>query len=118
MKETRIIKKYPNRRLYDMTTSAYITLEDIKKMVIDHIPIKIIDAKSEEDITNSALLQIILEQEARGFPLLSTEILQNIIRFSQYSPVSFMNEMTQKNMTLWKGFEENWTQIFKGKTPS
>jgi len=110
MIEPRIIKKYPNRRLYDTTTSTYITLEDVKQRVISHVPIKVIDAKTEEDITNSALLQIIMELEVKGVPFLTTEILQNIIRFT---PMSYMNEMTNKNMSLWKNFEEEWSQFFK-----
>ncbi len=58
--EIRLIKKYPNRRLYDTATSSYITLADVKQLVLDQVVFKVIDAKSEEDLTRSILLQIIL----------------------------------------------------------
>jgi polyhydroxyalkanoate synthesis repressor PhaR len=61
--DTRLIKKYPNRRLYDTATSSYITLADVKKLVLGQTPFKVVDAKSSEDLTRSILLQIILEEE-------------------------------------------------------
>ena len=76
-----MIKKYPNRRLYDTYTSSYITLQEIKAMVIQAENIKVVDAKSNEDLTRSIYLQIILEEEAGGLPLFSEEALANIIRF-------------------------------------
>lgn len=77
----RIIKKYPNRRLYDTEISRYVTLEDVKKLVIQNIPFHIIDAKSQEDLTNTTLLQIITELEQQGAPLFTNAMLQQIIRF-------------------------------------
>ena len=79
--ELRIIKKYPNRRLYDTTTSGYITLADVKKMILDHIEFKVIDAKTNDDLTRSILLQIILEEESGGMPMFSSEMLAQMIRF-------------------------------------
>ena len=87
---TRLIKKYPNRRLYDTQTSSYITLQEVKAMVIDAETIKVIDAKSEEDLTRSIFLQIILEEEAGGLPLFSEAALANMIRFYGHAMQPFM----------------------------
>jgi polyhydroxyalkanoate synthesis repressor PhaR len=81
MSETRVIKKYPNRRLYDTAISSYITLEDVKRLVLDAASFHVIDARSGEDITRTILLQIIAEQEEQGDPIFSTEVLAHIIRF-------------------------------------
>ena len=81
MSETRVIKKYPNRRLYDTAISSYITLEDVKRLVLDGATFHVIDARSGEDITRTILLQIIAEQEEQGDPIFSTEVLAHIIRF-------------------------------------
>jgi polyhydroxyalkanoate synthesis repressor PhaR len=80
MSEIRTIKKYPNRRLYDTEISKYITLEDVKRLVLDGVDFKVIDVKSEEDLTRSILLQIIAEQEHNGEPLFSTRTLTQLIR--------------------------------------
>jgi polyhydroxyalkanoate synthesis repressor PhaR len=80
MSEPRTIKKYPNRRLYDTVESRYITLADIRRLVIDRIDFVVIDKKSQEDITRSILLQVIAEQEHGGEPLLSRDFLSQIIR--------------------------------------
>ena len=79
--EVRLIKKYPNRRLYDTGESCYIKLTEVRQMIEKGIPIKVIDSQTEEDITRSILLQIILEQEANKEPLFSTENLENFIRY-------------------------------------
>lgn len=79
--QIRLIKKYPNRRLYDTTSSTYITIGDVKNLVLSHEPFRIVDAKTGEDLTRSVLLQIILEEEACGQPLFSSELLAQIIRF-------------------------------------
>jgi len=78
--ECRVIKKYPNRRLYDTTVSSYITLMDVKRLVIEKVSLKIIDARSKVDITHNTLLQIIMEQEEQGPPLFTTDLLQQMIR--------------------------------------
>jgi len=79
--EPRVIKKYPNRRLYDTTVSSYITLEDVRKLVLNGEEFRVIDARSKDDITRSILLQIIMEQEEDGEPIFSQEVLAQIIRF-------------------------------------
>lgn len=80
MSEPRVIKKYPNRRLYDTAESRYITLEDIRKLVVDHVDFAVVDKRTQADITNSILLQVIAEQE-HGDPLMSRDFLSHIIRF-------------------------------------
>ncbi|MFO1352465.1 MAG: polyhydroxyalkanoate synthesis repressor PhaR [Gammaproteobacteria bacterium] len=81
MSEPRIIKKYPNRRLYDTAISSYITLEDVKRLVLNFEKFRVIDAKTKDDITRSILLQIISEEEEQGSPIFTTEVLAHIIRF-------------------------------------
>jgi polyhydroxyalkanoate synthesis repressor PhaR len=80
MSELRTIKKYPNRRLYDTVESRYITLADIRRLVIERVDFVVIDKKSQEDITRSILLQVIAEQEHSGEPLMSRDFLSQIIR--------------------------------------
>src|ERR1700761_5293813 len=82
---TRVLKKYPNRRLYDTRTSSYITLADVKKMVLAGEQFDVRDAKTGEDLTRSILLQIILEEESGGVPMFSTPMLAQIIRFYGHS---------------------------------
>ena len=81
MAETRLIRKYANRRLYDTTTSRHVTLEDIRKMIGAGEQVRVIDDKNGEDVTRSILLQIISNQEQFGTPVLSTELLEAVIRF-------------------------------------
>jgi len=81
MASARLIKKYPNRRLYDTQTSTYITLADVKQLVIDQEEFQVIDAKSSEDLTRPILLQIILEEEQAGMPMFTSPVLSQIIRF-------------------------------------
>ena len=95
----RIIKKYPNRRLYDTTTSVYITLVDIKKLVIENVDFKIEDAKTKEDLTRSILLQIILEEESgEGVPMFSSDVLSKIIRFYGNAMQGLMGNYLEKNV--------------------
>ena len=80
MSEPRTIKKYPNRRLYDTVESRYITLSDIRRLVLDKIEFVVVDKKTQEDITRSILLQVISEQEHDGEPLMSQDFLAQVIR--------------------------------------
>ena len=81
MTEARVIKKYSNRRLYDATESRHVTLEDLRKLIVGGEKIKVVDDKSGEDLTRQIRLQIIAEQEQFGTPVLSTELLEAIVRF-------------------------------------
>ncbi|MDZ7920479.1 polyhydroxyalkanoate synthesis repressor PhaR [Rhodoferax sp.] len=97
-KTQRVIKKYPNRRLYDTDTSTYITLAEIKQLVMDSEVFSVVDAKSGEDITRSILLQIILEEEANGSPMFTTPVLSHIIRFYGHAMQGMMGGYLEKNM--------------------
>lgn len=141
MASTRIIKKYPNRRLYDTEISSYITIEDVRQLIVDGENFEVRDAKSGEDLTRQVLLQIIADQEQDGQPMLSTQLLSQIIRFygdslqgfmgsylersmalfleqqNQFrqqlggmlgqSPWAMMNQLTERNLQLWKDFQSN-----------
>ena len=96
--ENRLIKKYPNRRLYDTQTSTYVTLSDIKNLVMGGEIFKVVDAKTEEDLTRNILLQIILEEEAGGAPVFSTQMLSQIIRFYGNSMQGLMGNYLEKTM--------------------
>jgi polyhydroxyalkanoate synthesis repressor PhaR len=97
--DVRVIKKYPNRRLYDTVTSSYITLSDVKKLVTDNVAFKVEDAKTHEDLTRSILLQIILEEEsAHGAPMFSCDMLTNIIRFYGNTMQGMMGNYLEKNI--------------------
>lgn len=96
--EDRLIKKYPNRRLYDTQTSTYVTLSDIKNLVMATEVFKVVDAKTEEDLTRNILLQIILEEEAGGAPVFSSQMLSQIIRFYGNSMQGLMGNYLEKTM--------------------
>jgi polyhydroxyalkanoate synthesis repressor PhaR len=93
----RLIKKYPNRRLYDTRTSTYITLADVKQLVLDQEEFHVVDAKSNEDLTRSILLQIILEEESGGVPMFSSQMLGHIIRFYGNAMQGMMGTYLEKN---------------------
>lgn len=101
MSEPRVIKKYPNRRLYDTAISSYITLEDVRRLVLEGAEFCIQDARSKEDITRSILLQIIMEQEEDGEPIFSTEVLQQIIRFYGDTLQGMITSYLEKSVQLF-----------------
>jgi polyhydroxyalkanoate synthesis repressor PhaR len=107
-KTPRIIKKYPNRRLYDTTSSAYITLAEVKQLVIDGKPFAVRDAKTSEDLTRSILLQIILEEESGGVPMFSEAALANMIRFYGHTMQGFMGSMLEKNMQAFTDLQSKF----------
>ncbi len=141
MPATRIIKKYPNRRLYDTKISSYITIEDVRQLIVDGEDFEVRDAKSGDDLTRQVLLQIISEHEQNGEPVLSTQLLSQIIRFygdslqgfmgnylersmqvfldqqQQFrqqmggmmgqTPWTMMNQLTERNLELWREFQHN-----------
>jgi len=141
MSAIRIIKKYPNRRLYDTEISSYITIEDVRQLIVDGESFEVRDAKSGEDLTRQVLLQIIAEHEQDGQPMLSTQLLSQLIRFygdslqgfmgnylersmqvfleqqQQFrqqmggligqTPWTMLNQLTERNMELWKDFQKN-----------
>ncbi len=106
----RILKKYPNRRLYDTQTSSYITLADVKRMVLDGIHFEVHDAKTHEDLTRSILLQIILEEETGGVPMFSTNSLAQIIRFYGHAMQGVMGGMLERQMQAFTDMQQRFTE--------
>jgi polyhydroxyalkanoate synthesis repressor PhaR len=110
----RIIKKYPNRRLYDTEISKYITLDDVKQLVLDGVVFCVKDVKTEEDLTRSILLQIISEQEHNGEPLLSTESLTQLIRFYGNAYQNVFSSYLEKSLEIFtaqqREFQERLSQ--------
>ena len=102
----RLIKKYPNRRLYDTRTSAYITLADVKQLVLENEEFQVIDAKTSDDLTRSILLQIILEEESGGMPIFSSMALRQIIRFYGHSMQGVMGSFLDKNIQAFMEIQE------------
>lgn len=141
MASSRVIKKYPNRRLYDTEISSYITIEDVRQLIVDGEEFEVRDARSGDDLTRQVLLQIISEHEQDGEPVLSTQLLSQIIRFygdsmqgfmgtylersmqmfldqqAQFrnqmgsvlgqTPWALMNQLTERNLSIWKEFQQN-----------
>lgn len=101
--QARLIKKYPNRRLYDTRTSSYITLADVKDLVLNHDEFKVVDAKSGDELTRSILLQIILEEEAGGAPMFTSDLLAHMIRFYGNAMQGMMGKYLENNI---KAFTE------------
>ena len=101
MSDIRIIKKYPNRRLYDTAISSYITLNDVKELVLTYTAFKVVEAKTGDDLTRTTLLQIISEQEDKGNPIFTTEILQHIIRFYGDSMQAMMSRFLEHSMKMF-----------------
>jgi polyhydroxyalkanoate synthesis repressor PhaR len=114
MSEQRIIKKYPNRRLYDTATSSYITLADVKKLVLDNVGFKVVDAKSGEDLTRSILLQIITEEEACGAPMFSSDMLTQIIRFYGNAMQGMMGAFLEKNIQTFMQIQQRLQEQSRG----
>jgi polyhydroxyalkanoate synthesis repressor PhaR len=98
MSEERLIKKYANRRLYDAAQSRHITIDDIRNMVIAGTRVKVIEDKTNEDITRLILLQVIADQEQFGRPILSTQLLESLIRFYGNSLQSFLSAYLEKSV--------------------
>jgi polyhydroxyalkanoate synthesis repressor PhaR len=113
----RVIKKYPNRRLYDTNTSTYITLTEVRQLVMANDPFMVQDAKTGEDLTRSILLQIILEEEAGGSPMFTSAVLANIIRFYGHAMQGFMGGYLEKNIQTLQDVQTQLTQQSKGLTP-
>ncbi|MBC3906365.1 MULTISPECIES: polyhydroxyalkanoate synthesis repressor PhaR [Undibacterium] len=114
-----LIKKYPNRRLYDTQTSSYITLVDVKQFVLENDDFAVVDAKTGEDLTRSILLQIILEEEAGGSPMFSSVVLSQIIRYYGHAMQGMMGNYLEKNVQAFIDIQnklaENSKGIYEGK---
>ena len=113
----RIIKKYPNRRLYDTDTSSYITLAQVKRLVMDSEPFVVIDVKTGEDLTRSILLQIILEEESNDSPMFTAPVLASVIRFYGHAMQGFMGGYLEKNMQQLMDVQAKFAEQSKGLSP-
>ncbi len=137
MSNARVIKKYPNRRLYDTELSRYVTQMDIRELVMKGTPFQVLDSQSDEDLTRSILLQIMLEEESGGEPLFSVNMLSQVLRFyggsiqgvfARYleqsltmfvdqqeqmgktwptDPMKAMTDLANNNMRLWGNMQES-----------
>ena len=120
MASPRIIKKYPNRRLYDTETSTYITLAEVKELVLQYREFQVQDAKTGEDLTRSILLQIILEEESGGVPMFSTDMLANIIRYYGHAMQGLMGSYLERSIMAFheaqKRFQEQAHSLY-GELP-
>jgi polyhydroxyalkanoate synthesis repressor PhaR len=118
-KATRLIKKYPNRRLYDTQTSTYITLADVKQLVLGGEPFSVVDAKSGDDISRSILLQIILDEESSGAPMFSADMLSQVIRFYGNAMQGMMGDYLEKNIKAFteiqSSLQEQSRKMVEGK---
>ena len=138
MASERIIKKYPNRRLYDTEQSKYITLADVRGLVMNCVRFRVLDTSSNEDITRQILMQIIIEEEAGGKPLFTADMLAQLIRFyggtmqglfTRYleesfnifarqqeqaskslpvNPMEVFNDLTQQNLKMWSTLQKSF----------
>jgi polyhydroxyalkanoate synthesis repressor PhaR len=113
----RVIKKYPNRRLYDTITSSYITLSEVKQLVMKREPFEVRDVKTGEDITRSILLQIILEAEASGSPMFTAPVLESLIRFYGHAMQGFLGGYLEKNIQTLIDVQTRFAEHSKGFTP-
>jgi polyhydroxyalkanoate synthesis repressor PhaR len=125
----RVIKKYPNRRLYDTDTSSYITLAEVKQLVLESQSFVVRDAKTGEDLTRTILLQIILEEEAGGAPMFTEAALANMIRFYGNAMQGFMGHYLEKNVQAFTDMQaklaeqsatltpEMWAQFTNAQNP-
>ncbi|HEX6138305.1 MAG TPA: polyhydroxyalkanoate synthesis repressor PhaR [Casimicrobiaceae bacterium] len=117
--EFRTIKKYPNRRLYDTANSGYITLADVKQMVLEGLEFRVVDAKSGDDLTRSILLQIILDEESGGVPMFSSEMLAQMIRFYGSAQQTIIGQYIEQNvqafLAIQKKLQEQAKQVYGDK---
>ena len=115
----RMIKKYPNRRLYDTANSGYITLADVKQMVLEGIEFQVIDAKTGDDLTRAILLQIILDEESGGVPMFSSEMLSQMIRFYGSAQQTVIGQYIEQNvkafLAIQKKLQEQAKQVYGDK---
>lgn len=110
----RLIKKYPNRRLYDTEKSSYITLAEVRDIVRSGEEFKVVDANSGDDITRSVLVQIITEQESGESPIMSTDMLMKFIRFYDDTASSLFGDFLDRNMALFVEQQKRFTEQMGG----
>ena len=111
--ELRLIRKYQNRRLYDVATSTYVVLKDIKDIIVQGDTIQVFDVSRKQDVTRSVLLQVILEEEVNGVPMFSDEFLLNIIRFYGQSFQTAMNPLLEQGIKTFQNMHHNFYEQYK-----
>ena len=116
--DKRIIKKYPNRRLYDTAESKYVTLSDVRDLVLGGVAFCVIDKKSGEDITRNILLQIIIEQEEDGEPMFSTDVLEQMIGFYGKSMQGQAGDFIQNSLKLFQEQQQRFQEQVTGALQS
>jgi polyhydroxyalkanoate synthesis repressor PhaR len=109
---TRIIRKYANRRLYDSQESRHLTLDEVRQLVVDGENIRVEDAKTGEDLTRSILLQIIVEREEAGAPLLSAPLLEQLIRFYGGEMQGFLANYLERSVEAFSSQHEALREQF------
>lgn len=114
--QPRVIKKYPNRRLYDTEESKYITLQQIRDLVLAEVPFIVVDQKSEDDITRSILLQIIFEQESETNPLFSNDNLERFIRFYNAGTHLGFSDFIGQGMNFFQQQQREFSKAVEGIT--
>jgi len=115
--EKRVLKKYPNRRLYDTSTSSYVTLSEVKDLVMQGVGFNVIDAKTQKDLTRAVLLQVILEEETAGAPMFSAKVLENMIRFYGHAMQTYMGTYLEQNIQSFVDLQLKMTQNSKSISP-
>lgn len=110
MSDLRVIKKYPNRRLYDTEISRYITLEEVRQLVLQNVKFRVEDKRSHEDITRTILLQVIAEQEEGGDPIFTTDLLTFIIRFYGDPMQPSISRYLELSLQLFTQQQGNFTE--------
>ncbi len=107
----RTIRRYPNRRLYDTVESRYVSLEDLKRLVLCAIPFKVLDSKTSEDVSRSVLLQILLDQESQATPLLSDALIRSFIcAYSHPLGPTLIAPYLEKSLEAFQANYQQWTQ--------
>lgn len=115
----RAFKKYPNRRLYDIEESKYVTVEDIRKLVLKGEVIRVLDSKTEKDLTRSVLLQIITEQESEGHePILTNRVLEQLIRFYGAPMQNVVSKYIEQSIKTFLEHEQNYRQRMQDFSPA
>ena len=114
----RVIKKYPNRRLYDTEISSYITIEDVRQLIVEGEEFEVRDARTGDDLTRCVLLQIIAEHEQDGEPVLSTQLLSQIIRFYGDSLQCYMGNYLERSMQMFLDEQQAFRQQAGGLGPT
>ncbi len=113
MNDIRVIKKYPNRRLYDTNVSRYITLEEVRQLVLSNVKFRVEDKRTKDDITRSILLQVISEQEEGGNPIFSSELLTHIIRFYGDPMQPSISRYLEMSLQLFLQQQTNFSEQLK-----